>query len=250
MKFLRELPRTVEGVFFGGRRTPATQASVYVLLNLVLILGLFFVLLNNVVYDWTGTLYSRGFHLNTALDDRIPFAPAWAIFYLYLFYPLSAVTMVYFAFVERRLGYALAWSLVVINLVSDAVYLVFPVTTDIYRAALLAHPLTGNAFAAAMYHHFTVDPSFNCFPSLHAGVSVICFYAWYRLARDRRTWLLRAVAIVMGAVALGVMLSTLFVKQHYIVDEIAGLLLALGVGSWAYGRQGVLGVEAGRADST
>ena len=87
-----------------------------------------------------------GFHLNTALDNLIPFVPEWAIFYLYLFYPLSALTMAWFALVDYRRGYPLAFSLVLINLVADIVYVVFPVTTDIYRAALLAHPMVGKRF--------------------------------------------------------------------------------------------------------
>lgn len=240
MYILQELPRLVERLLFKGRSSKTTAAVGYIVLNVILILGLFYVLLNNIVYDWTGALYSQGFHLNTALDNAIPFAPVWAIFYLYLFYPLSAITMVYFAFVEYKPGYALAWSLVAINLISDLVYIVFPVTTDIYRAQLLAHPLVGNQFANAMYRHYTTDPSFNCFPSLHASVSVICFYAWYRYAKIRPTALTKGIAIMMAVVALGVILSTLFVKQHYIADEIAGLLLAWGVGAWMYGRHGVL----------
>jgi membrane-associated phospholipid phosphatase len=40
----------------------------------------------------------------------------------------------------------------------------------------------------------------------------------------------KVVAIVALVVAAGVILSTLFIKQHYIVDEIAGILLAWGVG--------------------
>ncbi len=239
MKALKNLPGATERLLFGNRSTRSSAAS-HILLNLILILGLFFVVLNNLVYDWTGALYSRGFHLNTPLDNAIPFAPAWAVFYLYLFYPLSALTMAYFAFVEYRQGYALAWSLVVINLVSDLVYIVFPVTTDIYRAQLLAHPIVGNPLATAMYRHFAGDPSFNCFPSLHASVSVICAYAWYRYARSRPTTVTKSIAVLMAAIALGVMLSTLFVKQHYIVDEIAGFALAWAIGAWMYGRRGVI----------
>ena len=123
----------------------------------------FFLLLNSVVYDWTGSLYATGFHLNTALDNLIPFVPEWAIFYLYLFYPLSALTMAWFALGDYRRGYPLAFSLIVINLVADIVYVIFPVTTDIYRAALLAHPMTGNAFASAMYAHYGTDPVLQLF---------------------------------------------------------------------------------------
>ena len=224
----------VEKLFFRGRSTRIGEGIAYIVANLFLVLVLFYIVLNTVVYNWTGALYSQGFHLNTALDNAIPFAPAWAIFYLYLFYPLAAITMAYFVFVEYRRGYALAFSLVLINLVADIVYAVFPVTTDIYRAELLAHPMTGNPFATAMYAHFAGDPSFNCFPSLHAAVAVICFYAWYRYARVRRGWLTTAIAVFMLVVAVGVVLSTLFVKQHYIADELAGIALAWGVGRWMF----------------
>lgn len=220
----------VEKLFFKGKSTRVSEAVAYIIANLFLLLVVFYILLNTVVYNWTGALYAQGFHLNTALDNLIPFAPAWAIFYLYLFYPLSALTMVYFGCIEYRRGYALAFSLVLINLVADIVYAVFPVTTDIYRAQLLAHPLVGNFFASAMYAHYGTDPSFDCFPSLHAAVATICFYAWYRYARVRPNRITRGIAIGMLVVAVGVVLSTLFVKQHYIADEVAGILLAWGVG--------------------
>jgi membrane-associated phospholipid phosphatase len=38
----------------------------------------------------------------------------------------------------------------------------------------------------------------------------------------------------MLVVGIGVVLSTLFVKQHYIADEIAGILLALAIGRWMF----------------
>lgn len=85
-----------------------------------------------------------------------------------------------------------------------------------------------------MYAHFASDPSFDCFPSLHAAVVVICFYAWYRYARLRPTRLTRGIAIGMLVVAIGVIISTLFVKQHYIADEVAGIILAWGIGKLVF----------------
>ena len=204
--------------------------------NLFLMGVVFYLLLNNLAYDWVGALYSKGFHLNTPLDDIIPFKPEWAIFYIYLFYWTAEATMVWFAVFDYKRGYALAWSLVLINLAADLVYLVFPVTTDVYRAALAAHPVMGNAFADAMYAHYKTDPSFDCFPSLHAAISVICFYAWYRYREARRNPLRAAIAVFAGAVAIGTVISTLFVKQHYIADEVAGVALAWAAGKWVFDR--------------
>jgi len=228
----------VERAFFGGRRSTASEAVSRIAANVFLVVGVFFILLNTVVYDWTGGLYSRGFHLATPLDTAIPFVPEWAIFYLYLFYPVSALTMAWFSLVEYRRGYSLAFSLILVNLVADLVYLLFPVTTDLWRQELLAHPMVGNAFASAMYAHYASDPSFNCFPSLHAAVATICWYAWYRYARQRNSAVVRGIAIGMLVVGIGVVLSTLFVKQHYIADEIAGILLAWGIGRWVFGITG------------
>src|SRR5208283_3082856 len=146
--------RLVERIFFGGRSSRASEAVSRIAANLCLFVVVFYLVLNGWVYDWTGALYKTGFHLNTALDNMIPFVPEWAIFYLYLFYPLSALTMAWFALGDYRRGYPLAFSLILINLAADIVYVVFPVTTDIYRQALLSHPLQGNAFASAMYAHY------------------------------------------------------------------------------------------------
>jgi membrane-associated phospholipid phosphatase len=44
-------------------------------------------------------------------------------------------------------------------------------------------------------------------------------------------FLTKAVAILSFVITVGVILSTLFLKQHYVADEIAGIVLAWGVGA-------------------
>ena len=236
LKLHDKLQGGIERAFFGGKSTRTSAYVTYALGSVVLMLVLFYFLLNTVGYDWTGQLYApgTGFHLNVltgGLDDAIPFVPQMFIFYVYLFYPMVILTMLYFAFVEYRGGYALGWSLVAINAIALAVYAVFPVSTYWWRQELLAQPITGNFWATQVYGIFANDTCFNCFPSLHAAVSTICFYAWYRYAKVRPgkgTW---ALALLSLGVAAGVILSTLFIKQHYIADELFGIVLA-----WAVGR--------------
>jgi membrane-associated phospholipid phosphatase len=234
MPAIKRAQNFVERIFFKGKSSRLSEAVVYIVANLFLMVIVFDVVLNNVAYDWVGALYSKGFHLNTALDDIIPFRPEWAIFYLYLFYWTTEATMAFFALFYYKRGYALAWCFVLINLIADLVYLVFPVTTDIYRAQIAAHPIVGNRFADAMYAHYGTDPSFDCFPSLHAALSVICFYAWYRFCKAKRNALTVTVAVLTCIVAIGTVISTLFVKQHYIADEVAGIALEWAVGKWVF----------------
>lgn len=236
-----KLQRGIEKTFFGGKSTRASAYVTYVLGSIILMLVLFYFLLNTVGYDWTGRLYApgTGFRLDVltgGLDDAIPFVPQTVIFYVYLFYPMVILTMLYFAFVEYRGGYAVGWSLVSINAIALAIYVVFPVSTYWWREELLAQPITGNFWATQVYDIFASDTSFNCFPSLHAAVSTICFYTWYRYARvrpGRRTW---ALTLLSLGVAVGVILSTLFIKQHYIADEVSGIVLAWAVGKPLFDR--------------
>jgi len=223
---------TLEKAFFKGNSTPKSRYLAFVIANVVLMLVLFYFLLNNVAYDWTGQLYpaGSGFRLDTAVDAIVPFVPEMIIFYVYLFYPLVILTMVYFAFVEYRKGYALGWSLVAINAIAVAIYVVFPVSTFWYRQTLLAQPMGGNVWATQVYNVFASDTSFNCFPSLHAAVSSICFYAWFRYAEIKHSKATKATAILALVIAAGVILSTLFIKQHYIADDVTGIALALVVG--------------------
>jgi membrane-associated phospholipid phosphatase len=204
--------------------------------NVALMLVLFYFLLNNVAYNWTGQLYpaGSGFRLDTGLDSIIPFVPQMIVFYVYLFYPLAFLTMLYFSFIEYKLGYALGWSLVATNAIAIIVYVIFPVSTFWYRQELLAQPIVGNVWADQVYNVFANDTSFNCFPSLHAAVSTICFFSWFRYAKIKPSKTTKAVAIAALIIAVGVIISTLFIKQHYIADEIAGVVLALLVGKLVY----------------
>jgi membrane-associated phospholipid phosphatase len=226
----------IERIFFRAKSTRTSVYLTYVIGNVVLMLLLFYFLLNNVAYDWTGQLYpvGSGFRLNAVfggLDNAIPFVPEMVIFYVYLFYPLVILTMLYFAFVEYKKGYALGWSLVIINAIAVLIYIVFPVSTYWWRQDLLAHPIVGNFWANQVYNVYAGDTSFNCFPSLHAAVSTICFYTWFRYSKIKASNVTKGVTIAAFTIAAGVILSTLFIKQHYIADEVAGILLAWIIGT-------------------
>jgi membrane-associated phospholipid phosphatase len=230
------LKTAVEKVFFKHKSTRKSVYVTFVIGNVFLMLVLFYLLLNNVAYNWTGQLYpaGSGFRLDTGLDAMIPFVPEMVIFYVYLFYPLVILTMLYFSFIEYKRGYALGWSLVAINAIAVLIYVAFPVSTFWYRQELLAQPMAGNVWADQVYRVFANDTSFNCFPSLHAAVSTICFFAWFRYAKIKPSKTTKAATIAALVIAVGVIFSTLFIKQHYIADEIAGVVLALFVGKLVF----------------
>ena len=235
LKIHEKFQRGIERLFFKGKSTKSSVYLTYAVGNIVLMLVLFYVLLNKIAYNWTGQLYpvGSGYRLDFlfgGLDGAIPFVPEMVIFYVYFFYSMVILTILYFSFVEYKKGYGLGWSLVFINAIAVLIYMVFPVSTYWWRQDLLAHPIAGNFWASQVYSVWASDTSFNCFPSLHAAVSTICFFTWFQFSKMKPSIATKLVAVAALIVAGAVILSTLFVKQHYVADEIAGIVLAWIVG--------------------
>ncbi len=241
MKLHEKIQSGIERIFFKGKSTKVSRYLTYAFGNVVLMFLIFFVLLNNFAYNWTGQLYpaGSGYRLDSVfgnLDNAIPFVPEMAIFYVYLFYSMVILTMIYFAFIEYKKGYALGWALVIINAVAVIIYIVFPVSTYWWRQGFLANPMANNFWASQVYNVWANDTSFNCFPSMHAAVSTICFFTWFRYSKTKPSLATKLLAAGALTITAGVILSTLFIKQHYIADEIAGIALALVVGNLAFKR--------------
>ncbi len=237
---MKKFEKSIEKLFFKGKETKWSKRFSFMIVDVILIVVIFYIFLNTIIYDLTGSLYplGSGFRLNFLGDDYIPFIPQMVIFYVYLFYPMAIISMTYFAFIESEKGYAFAWSLVIINLIAGVIYLFFPVSTYVWREQILANEsqYQGSFFAQVVFSIYNIDTSFNCFPSLHAAVSTITFYAWYRYYKLKPNWKKLTISIITFIIAAGVILSTLFVKQHYILDEIAGILLAYLVGRLVFNR--------------
>lgn len=149
-------------------------------------------------------------------EAAIPFIPELEFFYIlgYLF-PLLAVFRLPGTREFRRLLVAFGLTL----LVAYATYLVFPVYLE--RPELEVNSVA--TYLLSLEYH---DPSYNHFPSLHLGTAWLIYLACRRGVRRHG---------LLVALLLAISLSTLFVKQHYLVDIVYGVGLALAAW-WASGR--------------
>jgi membrane-associated phospholipid phosphatase len=146
-----------------------------------------------------------------ALDRIVPLQPVWALIYgpLYLFLILLPVFVVRQEVHIRRTF----WAYVTVWSIAYACFLVFP--TRASRPALV----TGGGFAVwGLRFLYSADPPYNCFPSLHVAHSFVSALTCWRVHRS-----VGMVAVLCASV---VAVSTLFTKQHYVVDVVAGVLLA------------------------
>lgn len=147
-----------------------------------------------------------------ALDRVLPLVPAWALVYgaLYLFLILLPVFVVRQDEHIRRtvFAYLLIW------ITAYVLFFVYP------TAAPRPAKVVGEGFAVwGLRALYSSDPPYNCFPSLHVAHSFVSALTCYPVNRC-----VGSVAMVCAAL---VALSTLFTKQHYVVDVVAGVFLAL-----------------------
>jgi membrane-associated phospholipid phosphatase len=148
-----------------------------------------------------------------ALDRAFPLQPTWALVYgtLYLFLILLPVFVVRQQELIRRTVFAY----LTIWLVAYACFLEYPTIAP--RPVEVAG---GGFLAWGLRFLYSADPPYNCFPSLHVAHSFVSAAACYRVHRG--------VGIAAGGCATLIGVSTLYTKQHYVLDVVTGMLLAFG----------------------
>ena len=157
------------------------------------------------------------------LDDRIPFLPAFVLPYViwYVYVPLP---MLYFLFTDRKALLRQTAELFAGVAICIIVFLLYPTGID-FRPA--ADPKNG-FFEFILWLIYKNDKPLNCCPSLHCYEAVIAHLAAFGNSDILRN---KAKAAKVGSmfVCILICLSTVFIKQHSIVDSVIGVLLAIGV---------------------
>jgi membrane-associated phospholipid phosphatase len=156
-----------------------------------------------------------------ALDGRLPLVPVWSLVYgaLYAFLILLPVFVVRGEQHIRRTvhAYLLIW------ITAYVFFVIYP------TAAPRPASVTGTGFAVwGLRALYGADPPYNCFPSLHVAHSFVSAWTCHRVHRG----LAHCATLVAALVAL----STLFTKQHYVLDVVAGVMLA-AIAWWVFLRK-------------
>ena len=140
----------------------------------------------------------------------------------YFFAPAILASLIYWAD-RRQLFRDFLVSLCVTTLLGYTGYLLVPaVGPYIYQAALFPGRLPGRGLDSTLSVISTIDAlkgyARDCFPSLHtAHTTVVLAFAW-RFSRV-------AFAIYLP-IALGLYVSTIYLRMHYAIDVAAGFVVA------------------------
>lgn len=157
--------------------------------------------------------------LHTAFDDMIPFCEYFIIPY-FAWFAFVMGTVAFFAVFGKddREYLRLISSLVLGMAVFLAVCFIFPNGQDL-------RPDLGegeNIFQKMCIMLYSSDTSTNILPSLHCYNAVVCCITLLREKKINSHKLLSAFFVVF---TISIMLATLFLKQHTIIDVIAAVLL-------------------------
>ncbi|MBO5094713.1 MAG: phosphatase PAP2 family protein [Lachnospiraceae bacterium] len=159
------------------------------------------------------------FHLiHTRIDDMIPFCRYFIVPYI-LWFAFVALTVLYFAFgkADRREYYQLIATLGTGMTLFIVVSYLYPNGHD------LRQTLAGSdVFTQAVRMLYRIDTPTNLLPSIHVFNSVACGAALCRNVRWRRN---KALTTSTWLLAGSIVLSTLFLKQHSMIDVTLALAL-------------------------
>lgn len=143
------------------------------------------------------------------LDDRIPFCEWFMIPYLFWFVFLTGM-VIYLFFVDSRAFRRFMYFIMITYGVTLAVYVVYPTCQNL-RPTVFPNDNVLTRIARAFY---AFDTNTNVCPSLHvAGAMATAFGAWDTPRFRKIGW---KIAFFLTAVLISV--STVFVKQHSVVD--------------------------------
>ena len=163
------------------------------------------------------------------LDNCIPFCEWFVLFYC-TWYPLLVAVGIYLLLRDAPAFRRYMVFLAVTFFASVLIWLLIPNGQDL-RPQVLPRENLAAALIAALYR---IDTNTNVFPSVHVVGSVGAALAVWDTPRLRSYLLLRWGVPVLAAL---ICVSTLFIKQHSILDVAAGLVLSLLAAIPIYGKR-------------
>ena len=173
-----------------------------------------------IMFSFVERFYHVGSYyvMHCAFDDAIPFCEWFLIPYLFWFVYLIG-TLVYTFFFDVPAFKRMMRFIICTYTITMVIYLLFPTCQNL-RPEVFPRD---NALTRFIGWFYTFDTNTNVCPSLHVIGSMAAFFAfWYAPIFSKRGW-----RIASTVAAFFISISTVFMKQHSILDVFAALALSL-----------------------
>ena len=201
------------------------------LIYLILAIGLY--ILKAVLYFSIKEIPVEIHHIHMKIDEFIPFCKYFYVFYV-SYYVLPEILLWQLSFHDKKKF----WDLFIAVAIANVVACVFFVLYQVQMIRPEGYPMdlalkdvrsVSDFFDFAVSQQYIADEGgLNCFPSLHATMGMLVVLLGLKTSKREAKlplWI-RIVSIVDG---IGIIVSTVFVKQHYAIDAVAGCAIVTAI---------------------
>lgn len=172
-----------------------------------------------VLHAWDLALF--GFDASLWLERfATPFSSEWFAGAYFGYYVAGSLMVLYVLFCHRRIEHLCEFAIVIlgVNFIGWVLYTCFPgLGPGVYLAGQYRADLPGPHFTPWLLEFVKNGPQRDVFPSMHAALAVGIFLYTARYHR-RLVWL-------VGLWVPHIVISTVFLRFHYLVDVVVGVLL-------------------------
>lgn len=156
--------------------------------------------------------------IHVRFDDMIPFCEYFVIPY-FIWFAYVPVVMMFVFFTSKKEFYQASAYLFIGMTICLLICTIWPNGQD-----LRITDINGGIFADIVKTLYTADTNTNVFPSIHVFNSVGVFIILCKSEKMKKHYVIKTGA---GILSFLIILSTMFLKQHSIVDVIGGIILGI-----------------------
>ncbi|MGL4107912.1 phosphatase PAP2 family protein [Clostridium sp. LP20] len=156
-------------------------------------------------YGVINNIDSKSYSLATSFDSKIPLIKYFVIPY-YSWYLLIAFSFIYVYIKSQDEFYDFVTCMTITMLTALLIYICFQ--TTVIRPEIIGDDI----FSNLLRNIYKADKPVNCCPSLHVSITLVCSIWINRVSENK--YLKRGV-FFLGTL---IILSTLFIKQHVVID--------------------------------
>ncbi len=162
---------------------------------------------------------NRSFNvIECPLDYKIPFCEFFFIPYVFWYIYLFG-SLIYLLFFDVPNFKKAMYFIIITYSIAFFTYLVYPSVQELRPTEFTRD----NIFTDAVKQLYLIDTNTNVFPSIHVIGSIAAFFGLWN-SRHFSKWHWRIISFVT---AVSICLSTVFLKQHSVLDLIYGVILSL-----------------------
>ncbi len=182
----------------------------------VLIQVLFLYLLQASVYFFSKFTPVKDHLIGWEIDHKLPFIALFGLIYVSWFFAIIIVPLVLNKYCKKELKKHY-WNVFIAIVICGFFYLFYPTTANIRPDFQVRGLFTLTCYLV----YFFDGPMANLFPSMHC---LMCFYYIYYMVFNKEIDKKWKIGIIIWSVLI--ILSTLFAKQHVVMDVIGALVVS------------------------